>query len=100
MILPIIIVFKIKLVSFDNEHIFISNGRTETTYNISDLKSINEPYNIYDPFFEIELIGKNGRTEKFDFMARFEEQWSYVFLGQITGRLLELKNKKELLTSN
>jgi hypothetical protein len=100
MILPVIILFKIKLVSFDNDHIFISNGRTEKTYNISNLKSINEPYNFTDPFFEIELIGENGRTEKFEFMARLEEQLSYVFSGQITGRLLELKNKKEIRTSN
>jgi hypothetical protein len=75
MLLPMLMVFKPKFISYDDSHIYISSGRTKRMFDITNLKSINEPYNFTDPFFEIELYDDDGQTVKFE------------------GRLLELKNK-------
>jgi len=100
MLLPLLLVFKPKFVSYDDQHIYISNGRTRRIFDIANLKSINEPYNFNDPFFEIELHEDDGQTAKFEFIARLDEQLDYYVSGELTGRLLELKNKIQIQASN
>ena len=100
MLLPMLLVLKPKLVSYDDRHIYVSSGRTKRTFDITKLKSINEPYNFNDAFFEIELYDDDGQTLKFEFIARIDEQVDYYVSGKLSGRLLELKERIQIRASN
>ena len=100
MLLPMLLILKPKFVSYDDRHVYISGGRTKLTFDIAKLKSINEPSNFTDPFFEIELYDDDGQTVKFDFIARIDEQLDYYVAGELSGRLLELKEKVEIRDFN
>ena len=92
MILPILLFIGLKKVSFDKEFIYVSNWRTETTYELSKLKSINESdMSRFDPWFELEIRNKKGEIDKIGFMPRLMDDMRFRFSGQLTGRLLELK---------
>ena len=92
-LLPTFFMIKIKRVTYDDKFIYISNFRTEWTYELSNVKSINEANMAsFDPFFEVEIIEETG-VKKFDFMPRIFEYLYYLFNREMTGRLLELKNK-------
>ncbi len=91
MLLPILILLRIKQISYDDTHIYVSNFRTQLKYELKDIKSLNEgSFLSLDPFFEIEIIEGRG-IKKFDFMPRIDEQIKFTFGGRATGRLLELK---------
>jgi len=92
MILPILLFIRLKKVSFDKEFIYVSNWRTETTYELSKIKSINErDMSRFSPWFELEIRNIKGETEKIDFMPRIMDHMRFRFSGRFTGRLLELK---------
>lgn len=91
---PFLILIKIQQVKFDDENVYISNGRTKWTYQLKDIKAINEgSLMTLDPFFELEIIEKNGQIRKVDFMPKVDEFITYTFTGKLTGRLIELKQK-------
>ena len=79
---------------YDDKNVYISNIRAWRTYEIRNIKAINEGNIVgFDPFFELEIIGDKGEIKKIDFMPKLSEQLNYMFTGQLTGRLLEMKNK-------
>jgi len=94
MIMPIMIFLKLKRVSYDDNNVYISNWRTNWTYELKNVKAIHEG-NIagLDPFFELEIIEQKGELRKIDFMPKVSEQLNFIFTGKYTGRLLEFKNK-------
>ncbi|MBI3221342.1 MAG: hypothetical protein HYZ44_17660 [Bacteroidetes bacterium] len=94
MILPMLLVIKIQQVSYDDKNVYIYNWRTTQTYELKDIKSINEGNILtFDPFFEIEILAKNGTIKKVDFMPRVFEQLTYMFTKKYTGQLLDFKTK-------
>ena len=91
---PFLILIKIQEVKFDEENVYIFNGRTKWTYKLKDIKAINEgSIMTLDPFFELEIIQNGGQIKKVDFMPRIEEFITYTFTGNLTGRLIEIKQK-------
>lgn len=86
--LPVVNLLKLNWVSFDDFFVFISNGRRQRIYELKQIKSINEPNGIWDPFFELEIYEKNGEVSKFDFMP--QDQFVYKITGKYSGTLLEL----------
>jgi hypothetical protein len=84
----------LKRVSYDDEYLYISNWFTEKKFDLWKLKKINEgEMTGLDPFFQLEIVGKDNELVKFDFMPRFNEATKYLFSRQLSGRLLELKQK-------
>jgi hypothetical protein len=94
MVLPMLLVMKIQQVSYDDRNIYVYNWRTTRTYELRDIKAINEG-NIMslDPFFEIEIRDKNGTIKKVDFMPKVFEQLTFMFTKKYTGQLLDIKTK-------
>lgn len=89
-----LLVIKIQQVSYDDKYVYIYNWRTTRTYELKDIKSINEGNMLaFDPFFEIEILDKNGTIKKVDFMPRVFEQLTYMFTKKYTGQLLDFKTK-------
>jgi acyl-CoA hydrolase len=94
MILPMLLVIKIQQVSYDDKYVYIYNWRTTKTYELKDVKSINEGNILtFDPFFEIEIVDKDGAKRKFDFMPKVFEQLTFMFTKQYTGQLLDFRTK-------
>ena len=89
--LPVVNLLKLNWVSFDDFFVFISNGRRQRIYELKQIKSINEPNGIWDPFFELEIYEKNGEVIKFDFMP--QDQFVYKMAGKYSGTLLELSQR-------
>lgn len=89
--LPMVNLIKLNWIRFDDYFVFISNGRRQCIYELNQIKSINEPNGIWDPFFELEIYEKNGEVSKFDFMP--QDQFVYKITGKYTGTLLELSER-------
>lgn len=84
----------LKRVSYDDEYLYISNWLTEKKFDLWKLKKINEgEMSGLDPFFQLEIVDKDNELVKFDFMPRIKEATKYLFSRQLSGRLLELKQK-------
>jgi hypothetical protein len=94
LVLPMLSFIKLNRVSYDDQQVYIFNGRSQQTYELKQIKSMNEG-NIggLDPFFELEINSIEGEVRKVDFLPKMSEQMRYVFTGQLSGRLLEFKNK-------
>ena len=76
MIFIMIPFINLKRVSYDDEYLYISNWFTEKKFDLWKLKKINEgEMTGLDPFFQLEIVGKDNELVKFDFMPRFKEIW-------------------------
>lgn len=94
MIFLMIPFINLKRVSYDDEYLYISNWFTEKKFDLWKLKKINEgEMSGLDPFFQLEIVGKDNELVKFDFMPRLDEATKYLFSRQLSGRLLDLKQK-------
>jgi hypothetical protein len=94
MIFIMIPCINLKKVSFDDQYLYISNWFSEKRFDLRKLKRVNEgELSGFDPFFQLEIIGKDNELVKFDFMPKFKEAKKYLFSRQLSGRLLELKQK-------
>ena len=94
MLLPMLLFMNLKQISYDDDNIYVYNWRTTKTYEIKDIKSINEgDIMSLDPFFEIEVRGKSGSVEKIDFMPKTSEQLTFMLTKKYSGRLHEIKTK-------
>lgn len=91
MFLPMVNSLKLNWVRFDDFFIFISNGRRQWIYELKQIKSINEPNGIWDPYFELEIYEKNGEVVKFDFMP--QDQFVYKITGKYSGTLFDLSER-------
>jgi len=92
-VLPMWPLTKINEIKYDDKNVYISNFRTHWTYELVNIKSINEGTMPFDPFFELEIFEKSGRVRKVDFMPKVLEQINYMFTDKLSGRLLDLKTK-------
>ncbi len=94
MVLPILLTTKIKQVSYDDRNIYVYNWRTTRTYELRDIKAINEGNIVsLDPFFEIEIRDQDGTIIKVDFMPKVLEQLNFTFTKKYSGHLLDIKTK-------
>jgi hypothetical protein len=94
MLLPMLLTIKIQQVSYDDKNIYVYNWRTTKTYELKDIKAINEGSMLsFDPYFEIEIIDKDGVIKKVDFMPKIFEQLTFMFTKKYTGHLLDIKTK-------
>jgi hypothetical protein len=92
-VLPVWPLLKICEIKYDDKNVYISNYRKHWTYELVNVKSINEGTIPFDPFFELEIIEKSGHVRKIDFMPKVAEQINYMFTDKLSGRLLDLKIK-------
>ncbi len=94
MVLPMLLTIKIKQVRYDDRNIYVYNWRTTRTYELRDIKAINEGNMMsLDPFFEIEIRDKDGTIKKVDFMPKVFEQLTFMFTKKYSGHLLDIKTK-------
>ena len=91
MLLPMLGAIRLNWVMYDDHYVFISNGRRQWIYELKQIKSINEGYGTFDPYFELEIYETGGKIRKVDFLP--QDQFVYKFTGKHSGNLLELKNK-------
>jgi hypothetical protein len=97
-ILPMILLMwapvQLKQITYDDRNVYIYNWRKTKTFALTDIKSINDgQLGTFDPFFELEIRDKDGRTQKIDFLPHVKEHLIFSFTNQYTGHLLTLKTK-------
>lgn len=89
-----VLTIKIQQVSYDDKNIYVYNWRSTKIYELKDIKSINEGSMLtFDPYFQIEIIDKDGAIKKVDFMPKIIEQLTFMFTKKYTGHLLDIKTK-------
>lgn len=94
MLLPILLTIKLWQVSYDDKNVYLYNWKTRLTFELRDVKAINEgEIASFDPYFEIEIFNKSGSVKKFDFMPRVIEQLTFTFTKKYSGHLLDLRSK-------
>ena len=94
LLLPIRLYIDLQPISYDDKNIYVYNWRTTKTYELNDIKAINEGDRMsFDPFFEIEVRNKNGSIEKVDFMPKIFEQLAFMFTKRYTVNLYDVKTR-------
>jgi hypothetical protein len=94
MSVPMLVFTKLKQISYDDKNIYVYNWLVTKTYELKDIEAINEGYVLsLDPFFEIEIRGKNGAIETVHFMPRMVEQLTFMFTKKYTGYLGDIKTR-------
>jgi hypothetical protein len=91
--LPMVMFIKLQQVTYDEHQVYVSNFRSSWTYQLRDIKALNEGTMPLDPLFELEIFETNGQIRKVDFMPKVQEHLNYMATERLTGRLLEFKKK-------